>query len=71
LKAYLQFPELYEQIVFLQTFSVATDVGALKEQFPDTMTSFEDFLKETQWGDHKKSYLDFSDTNLLKVLSPS
>lgn len=65
-KSYFYFPELYEQIVFLQTFAVATDVEELITQFPDTMTSFAQFLKETHWEDREKSYADFSDIKLLR-----
>lgn len=63
LKSYFKFPELYEQIHFLQTFSVETDIDQLREQFPDTMTTFAQFLKETDWGDHNRTYANFRRVN--------
>lgn len=58
LKSYFYFPELYEQIMFLQTFSVVTDVNDLHERFPDTMTSFEQFLRETHWEDADRTFAE-------------
>ena len=41
MKAFFCFPELYVQIRFFQTFSVV----AYAEQFPDTITGFEQCLE--------------------------
>ncbi|CAB9503312.1 NmrA-like family [Seminavis robusta] len=67
LKAWWKFPELYEQIRFIQTFTVQTDVEALKGRFPGMLTSFADFLEETQWGNKELSFSDFSNIANLKL----
>ena len=65
LKSYFYFPELYEQIMFLQTFSVVTDVDELQSQFPNVITTFRDFLTETHWKDRDRTFADFSDIKLI------
>jgi hypothetical protein len=45
MKAFFCFPELYVQIRFFQTFSVVAYAEQSKEQFPDTITGFEQCLE--------------------------
>jgi len=65
LKAWWSFPELYDQIRFFNTFSETTDVNELRSEYPGLLTSFEEFLKETQWSDEKRTFEDFSDSKYL------
>ena len=66
-KARLYFPELWEQIRFLQTFTEKTDVDALRHSFPGLISSFTDFLDETKWGDRSLSFEDFADVKKLEL----
>ena len=61
LLARLFFKDLYEVIQFYRTSTEITDIDALKNQFTGVqLTSFESFLKETQWGDKTLTYEDMS-----------
>lgn len=64
------FPELYEQIRFLQTSKERTDIRSLKKQFPGLISSFRGFLQETQWNDTDKSFRYFSNPESLEFNSP-
>ena len=61
------FPDLYEQIRFLQTSRETTDIAAVKKEFPGLITPFVDFLRETQWGDFERTFSDFSTLETLEL----
>ena len=67
LLAWCTFPELYEQIQFLQTSYEVVDIAHLKERFPGLITSFSEFLEETKWGDRNRVFDDFSKISNLVV----
>jgi len=56
---------LYEQIKFLQTSKEVTDIEALRVQFPSLLTSFDEFLEETSWGNRTRTFEDFANPELL------
>ena len=60
------FPELYEQIYFLQNSREKTNIRALKKEFPGLITPFGEFLEETQWGDAERVFEDLSNPNTLE-----
>lgn len=60
------FPDLYEQIRFLQTSRETTDIAAVKKEFPGMTTPFVQFLRETQWGDCERTFDDLSKPETLK-----
>ena len=55
-----KFPELHEQIYFLQTSREKTNIASLKKEFPGLITPFLEFLYETEWGDRERTFEDFS-----------
>lgn len=61
-KAWWYFPELYEQIRFLQTFTETTDIDQLREDFPAILTSFPAFLQDTDthWSDKERVFEDLA-----------
>ena len=61
------FPDLYEQIHFLQTSKERTNIRALKRQFPGLISSFDEFLEESQWGDPERTFEDLSNPESLVV----
>eukprot|EP00804_Cyclotella_cryptica_P024194 CCRYP_020859-RA/>CCRYP_020859-RA protein AED:0.24 eAED:0.24 QI:94/1/1/1/0/0/2/365/429 len=61
------FPELYEQIRFLQTSREKTDISAVKKEFPGMLTPFVEFLRETQWNDCERTFGDFSKPEKLEL----
>jgi len=54
------FPDLYEQIHFLQTSREKTNITSLKKEFPGLITNFLGFLQETYWGDQSLTFEDLS-----------
>ena len=64
-----KFKELYEQIKFLQTSKETTDIEALQSQFPNLLTSFDEFLEETSWGNHTRVFEDFAKPESLDISS--
>ena len=58
--ARLFLPDLFEVIQFYRTSTETTDVAALEEQFPGLLTSFEQFLDETEWGNLNAVYEDLA-----------
>ena len=60
------FPDLYEQIKFLQTNTEKTNIRALKREFPGLITSFEEFLEETKWNDCDRKFDDLSNPQELE-----
>lgn len=61
------FPDLYEQIHFIQTSREKTDIASLKKEFPALISSFERFLIETDWGNHELLFDDLSKPETLNV----
>mmetsp|Transcript_1078 Transcript_1078/g.1962 ORF Transcript_1078/g.1962 Transcript_1078/m.1962 type:complete len:101 (+) Transcript_1078:3-305(+) len=59
------FPDLYEQIHFIQTSCEKTNIVSLKKEFPGLITPFIEFLQETQWGDHERTFEDLSNPGTL------
>ncbi|KAL9187848.1 hypothetical protein ACHAXT_006226 [Thalassiosira profunda] len=59
------FPDLYEQIIFLQTSKEKTNIGSLRQEFPGLVTDFSTFLEETRWGDRERVFEDLSDPESL------
>lgn len=68
-KARLTRPELYQQIKFLQNSKETTNILALREQFPTLLTRFDDFLRETDWGNRTKAFEDFANPSSLEIPS--
>mmetsp|Transcript_78 Transcript_78/g.146 ORF Transcript_78/g.146 Transcript_78/m.146 type:complete len:357 (-) Transcript_78:46-1116(-) len=64
------FPELYEQIRFLQTSKERTNIRSLKKEFPGLISAFQGFLEETQWNDTDRSFGYFSNPESLQFNSP-
>jgi NmrA-like family len=75
-QAKASFPELYEQIVYVRNnHKEKTDIRALRRQIPSStryattttwsMTSFAEFLKETEWGNRDLTFEDLSRVELL------
>lgn len=60
------FPDLYEQIHFLQHSREKTNIRALKKEFPGLITSFAEFVDETQWADSEKTFEDLSRPETLE-----
>ena len=60
------FPELYQQIKFLQTNKEKTNIRMLKREFPGLITSFSEFLEETKWSDRERKFDDLSNPQELK-----
>jgi len=61
------FPDLYEQIKFLQTNQEKTNIRNLKREFPGiNITSFEEFLEETKWSDCDRKFDDLSNPQELQ-----
>ena len=60
------FPDLYEQIQFLQTSQEKTDIKSLKKEYPGLLDTFEEFLEDTRWGDRHRTFDNFSDPSSLK-----
>lgn len=65
--ARLFFRDLYQIITFYQTTEEKTDINKLREEFPNDITSFRDFLEETKWGDRSRSYEDFQRIDSLQT----
>ncbi|KAL7506457.1 hypothetical protein ACHAXN_003737 [Cyclotella atomus] len=61
------FPELYEQIHFIQTSPEKTNIRTLKKEFPGLITSFKEFLDETKWGNVDLEFDDLSKPESLDV----
>lgn len=60
LLARLFFKDLHELMRFYSTSTEETDVEALKHRFPEVrLTSFEDFLVETNWKNRELTYEDY------------
>ena len=60
------FPDLYEQIKFLQTNKEMTNIRKLKREFPGLISSFEEFLEETKWSDCDRKFDDLSNPQELQ-----
>jgi len=60
------FPELYQQIKFLQTNKETTNIRKLKREFPGLITSFEEFLEETKWSNCDRMFDDLSNPQELQ-----
>jgi hypothetical protein len=60
------FPELYQQIKFLQTNKETTNIRKLKREFPGLISSFEDFLEETKWNYRDRKFDDLSNPQELQ-----
>ena len=60
------FPELYQQIKFLQTNKETTNIEKLKREFPGLISSFEEFLEETKWSDLDRMFDDLSNPQMLQ-----
>lgn len=65
--AKMNFPELYEQIHFIQTSPEKTNIKALKKEFPGLITSFKEFLDDTEWGNVDLKFDDLSKPESLDV----
>ena len=61
------FPDLYEQIRYLQTSKERTNIGKLRREFPGLITSFGEFLEETHWGERERVFEDLSDPESLRL----
>lgn len=61
------FPDLYEQIHFIQTSPEKTNIASLKKEFPGLITPFKDFLEETHWGNRELSFDDLSKPETLSI----
>ena len=61
------FPDLYEQISFLQHSREKTNIRSLQEEFPGLITPFARFLEETKWADRKLTFEDLSRPETLKI----
>lgn len=59
------FPDLYEQIHFLQTSREKTNIASLKKEFPGLLTNFAGLLDETKWGDRERVFEDLSNPESL------
>lgn len=59
------FLDLYEQIHFIQTSCEKTNIASLKKEFPGLITTFQEFLLETQWGDLERTFEDLSKPETL------
>ena len=59
------FQELLEEIRFLQTSEERTDIRALRDKFPDLLTSFAEFLAETNWENRTLTFEDFANPEAL------
>ena len=62
------FPDLYEQIHFLQNSKERTNIASLKKEFPGLITPFSEFLRETRWGDVDRTFDDLSKPETLEIL---
>jgi len=60
------FPDLYEQIKFLQTNKETTNTRKLKREFPGSISSFQEFLEETKWSDCDRMFDDLSNPQELQ-----
>jgi uncharacterized protein YbjT (DUF2867 family) len=60
------FPDLYEQIYFLQTNREKTNIQSLKKEFPGLITSFPEFVEETKWGNPERKFEDLSNPQELE-----
>lgn len=60
------FPELYEQIHFLQHSREKTNIKRLKKEFSGLITSFAEFVDETQWAVSEKAFEDLSRPETLE-----
>jgi len=60
------FPELYEQIHFLQNSREKTNIASLKREFPGLITPFAEFLEETKWGEQERKFEDLSNPATLE-----
>jgi hypothetical protein len=62
-------PELFEQIHLLRTNKERTDIDALQNLFGSQyITTFADFLEETNWEDRQRTFEDLSDVHILGLL---
>jgi hypothetical protein len=50
--------DLYEVIRFYRQSTETTDVIGLEKEFPGQLTSFAEFLKETNWSNPNLSFKD-------------
>ena len=66
-KSRFRFRELWEQIQFMQRSQETTDLEALRERFPGLLTTFPEFLAETQWGDRSRAFTDFANAANLVI----
>ncbi len=48
--------ELYHIIQFYRNQGYQADVNSLREEFPGLLTTFDEFLRETDWGNAQLSY---------------
>ena len=60
------FPELYQQIKFLQTNKETTNIRRLKREFPGLISSFQEFLEETKWSKRDRMFDDLSNPQELQ-----
>ena len=62
------FPDLYEQIHFLQNSKERMNIASLKKEFPGLITPFfSEFLRETRWGDVERTFDDLSKSETLEI----
>lgn len=61
------FPDLYEQISFLQKSREKTDIRSLQKEFPGLITPFTKFLEETKWADRRLTFENLSRPETLKL----
>ena len=53
-------PDLFEVIEFYRTSTETTDIEELAQRFPDLLTTFADFLEETEWSNKERTYDDLA-----------